>query len=115
MVALLVVGLLALNLWISSQALQPNPRVRIPYSPTFLNQVKAGNVSEISSTGDAIQGTFRRALKYPAERPDRPADEAFSTQVPSFADNGQLSSLLAEQGRHDRRQPPTRGPSFLRA
>jgi hypothetical protein len=39
-----IVGLLALNLWISSQALQPNAPVRIPYSPTFLSQVRAGNV-----------------------------------------------------------------------
>src|SRR5579884_1218637 len=51
LVALLVLGLLALNLWISSQALKPNARVRIPYSPTFLSQVKADNVTEISSTG----------------------------------------------------------------
>src|SRR5215471_18323616 len=35
--AAIVVGLLALNLWISSQALKPNPRVVIPYSPTFLH------------------------------------------------------------------------------
>ena len=35
-VAILIVGLLALNLWISSQALKPNPRVQIPYSPTFI-------------------------------------------------------------------------------
>src|SRR4051794_36668211 len=57
-IAALIVGALALNLWISSQVLKPNPRVRVPYSPTFLAQVKAGNVSEISSTGDSIQGSF---------------------------------------------------------
>ena len=44
MIALLVVVLLALNFWISSQALKAEPRVRIPYSPTFLTQVKSGNV-----------------------------------------------------------------------
>src|SRR5207237_1363910 len=35
MVALLVLGLLALNLWISSQALKPNARGRIPESLIF--------------------------------------------------------------------------------
>src|SRR5437764_14943972 len=60
--ALVIVGLLALNLWISSQALKPNPRVRIPYSPTFLTQVRGGNVNEISSTGDSIQGSFRHSF-----------------------------------------------------
>src|SRR5947209_6317969 len=40
LVVLLVLGLLALNLWISSQALKPASRVQIPYSPTFLKQVQ---------------------------------------------------------------------------
>src|SRR5437764_1272993 len=39
LVVVVVLALLGLNLWISSQALKPNPRIRIPYSPTFLNQV----------------------------------------------------------------------------
>src|SRR5947209_11783 len=49
LIALIVVGLLALNLWISSQALQPAARVQIPYSPTFLAQVNQDNVTSISS------------------------------------------------------------------
>src|SRR5437588_12984561 len=82
-VALLVLGLLALNLWISSQALKPNPRVRIPYSPTFLTEVQSGNVSQISSTGDSIQGSFRKAVKYPPNDKSSQATTNFSTQVPS--------------------------------
>jgi cell division protease FtsH len=113
LIALLVVGLLALNLWISSQALQPNPRVRIPYSPTFLTQVKSANVAEISSTGDAIQGTFKHAVKYPPNDSSAQATTSFSTQVPSFADNSQLSNLLQSEGvTIDARSPDT-GPSFL--
>jgi antitoxin (DNA-binding transcriptional repressor) of toxin-antitoxin stability system len=30
----------------------------VPYSPFFLEQVRAGNVIEITSKGTAIQGTF---------------------------------------------------------
>src|ERR1700731_3504420 len=56
LVFFLVVGLLALNLWISSQALKPNARVQIPYSPTFVQQVTHDNVAGISSTGSSIQG-----------------------------------------------------------
>ena len=41
-------------------------RVRIPYSPTFLAQVNASNVSSISSKGTTIQGNFRTAVRYPA-------------------------------------------------
>src|SRR5579875_2939655 len=50
LVALLVVGLLALNFWISSEALKPNPRVRIPYYPTFITQVSDGHVKQVIRT-----------------------------------------------------------------
>jgi hypothetical protein len=62
-IAALIIGALAINLWISSLVLQPNPRVRIPYSPTFLTQIKSGNVSAITSTEGSIQGTFKAAVK----------------------------------------------------
>ena len=66
-IALAVVALLGLNLWISSQALKPNAPVRIPYSPTFLSQVEGGNVEQISSTGDSIQGTFKKCDPVPVQ------------------------------------------------
>jgi cell division protease FtsH len=113
LIVLLVLGLLGLNLWISSQALKPNARVRIPYSPTFLQQVKAGNVNEISSTGDAIQGIFKHAVKYPPNDKNAQPTTNFSTQVPSFADHTQLSHDLEAAGvTIDARSPDT-GPSFL--
>jgi cell division protease FtsH len=112
-IGLLVLGLLALNLWISSQALQPNARVRIPYSPTFLAQVKSGNVSEISSTGDAIQGSFRHAIKYPANDPNATSTTNFSTQVPAFANNTQLFNQLQASGATIDATSPQGGPSFL--
>jgi cell division protease FtsH len=111
MVALLVVGLLAINLWISSRALQPSARVQIPYSPTFLNQVKSNNVTEITSTSDAIQGTFKAAVKYPANASAQATD--FSTQVPSFADHQQLSQLLQQHNVTIDAKKPDTGPSFL--
>jgi cell division protease FtsH len=113
LIALLVVALLALNFWISSQALQAHPRVRIPYSPTFLTQVQSGNVSEISSTVDAIQGTFKTAVKYPANSSSAQATTLFSTQLPAFVDRSQLYPLLVSKvGTIDAKSPDT-GPSFL--
>ena len=113
LIAVLVVGLLALNLWISSQALQPNARVRIPYYPTFITQLKAANVSEISSTADAIQGVFKQKVKYPSNDPNAQATTDFSTQVPSFANRTQLSNLLEHENVTTDAHPPDTGPSFL--
>jgi cell division protease FtsH len=112
-IAGVVVVLLALNLWISSQALQPKAPVRIPYSPTFLNQVKNGNVSQISSTGDSIQGIFKQALKYPPASSSARATTSFSTQVPTFANNQALSNLLVSAGVTIDAQKPNTGPSFV--
>src|SRR5436305_3315115 len=112
LIVLLVVGLLALNLWISSQALQPAARVQIPFSPTFTNQIQSGNVSEISSTGDAIQGTFKQAVKYPPNDSGVKATTRFSTQVPSFWSSQQLSSLLQNGHVTINAHPANTGPSF---
>ncbi len=53
---LLVVVLLAINFWVSSLIPSGPERIRIPYTPTFIEQVKAGNVVEISSKGATVQG-----------------------------------------------------------
>ncbi len=113
LVGLLVLGLLALNLWISSQALKPNARVKIPYSPTFIQQVESGNVKEISSTGDSIQGSFKQATRYPPDDKSAQPTTNFSTQVPSFANNSQLSNLLTSKGVTIDAQSTDTGPSFL--
>src|SRR5437588_686313 len=94
LVILLVLGLLVVNFVISYEAQQPPARVQIPYSPTFLDQVSQSNVSEISSTGDSIQGTFRTAVKYPPNNKGAQPTTRFSTTIPSFANNAELSKLL---------------------
>ena len=92
--------LLALNwtfvlLFHSAAALQ---RVAIPYSPTFLAQVQAGNVATVTAQDAAIQGTLKHAIRYPArDKNARPATE-FSTRVPEFADTKALDTLLQEKG-----------------
>jgi cell division protease FtsH len=83
-------GLLALNIYVSSRATQPASRVRVPYSPFFIDQVTAGRVQDITSKGTAIQGTFTRKLRYAGSKPTR----VFRTEVPAFADTDALSRLL---------------------
>jgi cell division protease FtsH len=104
-----VVFLLAINLWVSSQALKPPAPVRIPYSPTFLNAVAANNVTRISSTGDSISGTVKTAITYPAGSTTK--STTFSTQIPSFADDATLFSSLRKEGVTINAQPTNGGPS----
>jgi cell division protease FtsH len=106
------VGLLALNLWISSQALQPNAPIRIPYSPTFLTQVQGNNVKSISSTGDSISGTFKNAIRYPSNDPNATSSTNFSTQIPSFANSASLFDALTKDGVTINAQPTNQGPSL---
>jgi cell division protease FtsH len=108
-----VVCLLALNLWISSRALSPNAPVRIPFNPTFLNQIKNGNVKEISSTGDSIQGTLKTALRYPFNDTSATPTTSFETQVPSFYPGSSLSSLLQSKNVTIDAKRPNSGPSTL--
>jgi len=87
-------ALLALNFYIGSRATQPQSRVRVPYSPFFLDQVSSGNVKEITSKGTAIQGTFREEVAYGKSK----ATRRFRTEIPAFANDNALSRLLQEKG-----------------
>jgi cell division protease FtsH len=91
----LVGGLLVVNFG-SALILQPagQPRVPIPFSPYFVTAVRAGRVLSIASKGDTIQGTFRVAVRYPAQNPQIPRTKLFSTEVPTFWNNDQLAALL---------------------
>jgi cell division protease FtsH len=93
--------------------LGPNPRVRIPYSPTFLAQVNEKNVASISSTGSSIQGTFKKAIKYPANSNSAPTTPYFSTQIPSFANGTELFNTLTSKGVTINANATNTGPSFL--
>jgi cell division protease FtsH len=112
-IALIVIGLLALNFWISSNALQSVSRVQIPYSPTFLKQVTDDNVVSISSKGDSIQGTFKQAITYPSNSKTAPSTTLFSTEIPSFASNPQLFALLSDHKVTINAQPVQSNPSVI--
>src|SRR5512133_1713757 len=79
--------LLAFNIYVGSRAMQSPSRVRVPYSPFFLQQVRAGHVKDITSKGTAIQGTFTEKVRYGKSEPTT----RFRTEIPTFADNDALS------------------------
>ena len=85
-------ALLALNLFIASRAMGPESRVRVPYSPFFLQQVQARNVEEITSKGTDIQGAFRKEVTFEDSEPTT----RFRTEIPAFANTDELSRLLQE-------------------
>jgi cell division protease FtsH len=103
----LIVGLvlLAFNFYVGTRATQPPSRVRVPYSPFFLDQVSAGHVKDITSKGTAIQGTFTEKLQYQGSKPTT----RFETEIPAFADNNALSRLLQDKGVVVNAQPLDKG------
>jgi cell division protease FtsH len=109
-----VLVLIALN-WLSLLVFQPSaqPRVRIPFSPTFLSDVQAGQVKSISSKGDTIEGTFTARLRYPATDRKATPTTLFATQVPTFWNNTQLSALLQSKNVEINAQPTTTSRSLL--
>jgi cell division protease FtsH len=92
-VVLLAVAL-ALNYWGAHRVIQVT-RIRVPYSPFFLQQVRADNVVSVTSTAARLQGDFAHATKPPGTAT---AAIRFVTQIPSFADTNQLSRLLQQHG-----------------
>src|SRR5881397_2249022 len=83
--------------WALMRAFAPEPSyVNIPYT-LFKEQVQAGNVEEVTSQGDAIQGTFKKEVTYPREGPNARTALRFKTLLPAFANPG-LETLLEEKG-----------------
>jgi cell division protease FtsH len=86
LVVLLV--LLAVNWLVASQVSEERKKVDVPYT-VFRAQVIQGNVKEISTKGDTIQGEFRTAVKQ-----GKTSSKEFDTVRPSFGDDGLLDLLI---------------------
>jgi cell division protease FtsH len=110
---ILLVGIALLDVFLSV-TFQSHPStgpVRIPYSPTFLAEVKSGNVSEIWTKGATVQGKFRQAVQYPdASATSR---TAFVTEIPEFANSNALTALLQSKGVVINASAPSSGSSVL--
>jgi cell division protease FtsH len=101
-------AVLALNLVLSMRAMHPSSRVRIPFSPFFLAQIRAGHVKEITSKGTAVQGVFMRPIGYRSSKPTT----RFSTEIPQFANTDALSALLQEHDVTVNAKPLDTGPPW---
>ncbi len=110
-----VVILLAINLlsvFLSAPSTS-EPRVTVPFSPYFLEQVKGGQVKSISSKGDTVEGNFKTKLRYPASSKKATPTKLFATQVPTFWNGSQLSALLQEKGVEINAKSTTTSQSLL--
>jgi cell division protease FtsH len=87
---------LAINLVLSAVLSRPEERMDVPYT-FFRTQVEQGNVKEVTSQGDSIQGEFKKKTEYkPVDGGKARSDEKFDTERPSFGDDGLLELMLRE-------------------
>ncbi len=112
---LVAVALLAANwFWFSRQLAAPE-RMRVSYSE-FVIQVEAGNVREITSTGDTIQGEFKKEVTYPPPELLKAGEKQstnvlFATERPGYED-ATLGELLRKQGVNANAKSLDTTPSF---
>ncbi|MGH9110248.1 MAG: ATP-dependent zinc metalloprotease FtsH [Acidimicrobiales bacterium] len=103
LVAVLV--LLGFNWLGSSSALGPPSSATVPYT-FFSREVTKGNVTEITSTGNAIEGKFRKAIAPPGTESKV---TNFDTHRPDFA-HDDLYQRLVEKGVVVNARPPSGAP-----
>ncbi|MGH2801600.1 MAG: ATP-dependent zinc metalloprotease FtsH [Thermoleophilaceae bacterium] len=97
----ILAALFLLN-WVIVNIFAPaEERISVPYNPTFLEQVRAGNVKEISSRGDTVQGEFDEPVEYEGDEATQ-----FETEFPTFADDRELSELLTDENVTINAEPP---------
>jgi cell division protease FtsH len=89
---LVILAALFLLNWVIVQIFAPpTERITVPYSPTFLSEVRGGNVKEISSTGETVKGEFDKDVTFEGDKA-----KDFETEVPTFANEDELANLLEE-------------------
>jgi cell division protease FtsH len=99
---LLILAVLFLLNWLIVAIFAPaEERIQVPYNPTFLEEVRQGNVEEISSRGDTVQGTFRETVRHEGEEAEK-----FETEIPTFANDEELSQLLEQEDVTINAEPP---------
>jgi len=90
---LVALGLLAAN-WALSSSIGDAPEpAKVPYT-FFRAEVERGNVLEVFSRRDVIEGRFRAAVAAPGARE---RDSEFETVRPSFAEDDRLLALLIDK------------------
>jgi len=88
---ILVTAVTILLPWLLSHS-----RERVPYQPTFVEQVRAGNVKKITSRESTINGSFVRAVSLSPDGKGKKVKK-FKTEVPPFVDRQAFAALLRER------------------
>jgi cell division protease FtsH len=92
---LAILVLLAVNI-VASTFFTTSPPSRLNISYTyFQQQVADGNVSQITSTGNTVEGDFAHKTGPPKGMSGSPSIR-FKTELPTFANNASLDKLLSE-------------------
>ncbi len=86
---LLGITIMIINLLTVGQFVRPASKIRLPYN-VFRDQVAKGNVKEVTSRADNIEGKFRTAFAYPTG--GRKAVQ-FKTNRPPWGDDGLYTQL----------------------
>ena len=73
--------------------------MRIPYSPQFLEQVEKGNVKRISSTGETVNGEFKKEVTYPPDDKEAEPAKQLRHRDPDLRQHGGAVEAAAGQGR----------------
>ena len=108
-----IAGLLLFNLVFSFVTARPEERTRIPYEPFFVDQVRAGNVQQISSREETIQGELKKPANFTPLGGKAVRVDKFDTQVPAFVETQELTRLLDENNVVTNAENPDTGRSFL--
>jgi cell division protease FtsH len=103
-----LVAALAVNWIIMSLLVSPQARTSVSYT-FFDQQVTANNVQTITSTGNAIQGDFRKPVSYTANGKTTSDVTHFATQRPTFATDD-LFQTLQTNGVQVNANPPDAPP-----
>jgi cell division protease FtsH len=109
-----LVGLLILNLVLSFATGGPAGRERVPYQPFFVKQLNAGNVRDITSQGDSLEGDLKKKATYDPPGSAKPVEVTrFKTTIPSFIDPADLTRLVSAQNVVINAKSVDTGRSFL--
>jgi cell division protease FtsH len=101
-----LVVLLVVNYLISIVFTSGPPRVTVPYT-TFIQQVNADNVKDVTAQGNSIQGDFKKSVSYGSA-----SGTPFQTERPVFATD-KLDTLLEQHNVPITATPPGSGQSPL--
>ena len=104
----ILVILLVVNYWVASTFPDKPARAHIAYSPQFLREVKASNVSLVTITEQNIEGEFKRAVTIEKKRFTR-----FSTNQPALPTDNTLLALLKAKNVEINAKSPDSGRGLL--